>query len=363
MEARERPREEIVLKPTEENQIRDYLLGNLAAEHAEQLEEQLLRDEDFAEQLSVIEDELIEDYARSVLNPREREQFEKHFLSVPRRRRKLRMVRELRKYSTSAATVVKSSPRPSWFQTIMAPQWRAATAAVLLLVAGIGVWRIFFWRSDVDKGLLALNEAYQAQRPIEARVTDLEYAPFSVTRGTVAVNSRAVDRSAALLQSAVADDSSAEALHALGRFYLLQKEFDKAIAEFEEAIKKAPNDAQLHSDLGAALLEKGKLERSQDQSGRSVTTLASSLEHLNRALQLDDSLLAARFNRALVFEQQQLMPQALEDWQKYVSLDPNSQWGGEARDKIEEIRKNKEKVSRRNVNLVDEFNKAEQRTN
>ena len=130
MEARERPREEI-LKPTEENQIRDYLLGSLPSEYTERLEEQLLKDEEFAEQLSLIEDELIEDYARGVLNPREREQFQKHFLSIPRRRRKLMMVRELRKYSSN---VVRPLPRPSWFQSILTPQWRAVAAAVLLLV-------------------------------------------------------------------------------------------------------------------------------------------------------------------------------------------------------------------------------------
>ena len=359
MEARERPRERIVLKPTE-NQIRDYLLGLLPAERAEQLEEQLLRDEDFVEQLSLIEDELIEDYARGVLNRREREQFEKQFSSIPRRRRKLMMVRELRKYSSKAGPVIIPDPAPRprpWYQSILTPQWRALAAAVLLLVVGIGAWLITR-PSDVEKGLLALNEAYQTQRPVEARVTGLEYAPYSVTRGPVTTNSRAVDRSAALLHSAVSEDSSAEALHALGRFYLLQKDFDKAVAQFEEALKKAPEDPQLHSDFGAALLEKGKLERTQDQSGRSETTLASSLEHLNRALQLSDSLLDARFNRALLYEQMKLMPQALEDWQKYVSLDPNSKWGEEARKKIEEIRKQEQKVSSRNTNLFDEFVQA-----
>ncbi len=323
------------MKPTEENQIRDYLLGNLPAEQAERLEERLLRDEEFAEQMSLVEDELTEDYARNVLSPREREQFQKRFLSIPRRRRKLMMVRELRKYA-------RPSPKPSWFEwldTILAPQWRAATAAVLLLVVGIGVWRVTVWPSDVQKGMVALNEAYQTQRPIEARVTGLQYAPYSVTRGPVAADSPSIRRSAALLQSAASGDSSVEALHALGRYYLLQKQFDEAIAEFEEALKKTPDNAQLHSDLGAALLEKGKLERSQDQSGGGKTTLASSQAHLDRALQLNDSLLAARFNRALLYEQTQSWSSALEDWQKYVSLDPNSQWSEQARKKIEEIQR------------------------
>jgi CHAT domain-containing protein len=179
-----------------------------------------------------------------------------------------------------------------------------------------------------------------------------------VTRGPDAASSQSLDRSAALLQGAVADDASADAMHALGRFYLLQKEFDKAISRFDEALKKSPDDASVHSDLGAALLEKGKLERLNDPSGRSETTLARSLEELTRALQLNDSLLDARFNRALLYEEMKLTPQALADWEKYLSLDQSSPWADEARRKVEELRKRGERVNRRDDDLFNEFTPA-----
>ncbi|HET9713999.1 MAG TPA: CHAT domain-containing protein, partial [Pyrinomonadaceae bacterium] len=182
-----------------------------------------------------------------------------------------------------------------------------------------------------------------------------DYAPYSPTRGPNDVNSRDLDRSAALLQNAVNEKSSPEALHALGRFYLFKREFDKAIGEFEEALKAKPDDATIQSDLGAALFEKGKLERGADQSGRSETTLARSLEHLNRALELNDSLLDARFNRALLYEEMRLTPQALDDWNKYLALDANSRWAEEARRKIEELKKRSEKVSQRNGDLLAQF--------
>ncbi len=347
------------MKDKEQKQIRSYLLGTSSQESAELLEEQLLRDDVFAEWLTLIEDELIEDYARGALNASERKQFETHFLATPRRRRKLMLVRGLRKYSSELDQPdVVGQPRASWFNLITIPRWSVVAVSVLALVAVIVVWRTSLRNSDLDKGLLALNDAYKSYRPIEARVTGLPHALFSVTRGPDAASSQALDRSAALLQGAVADDASAESLHALGRFYLLQKDFDKAILRFDEALKQRPDDPRIHSDLGAALLEKGKLERLNDPSGRSETTLARSLEELTRALQLNDSLLDARFNRALLYEEMKLAPQALGDWEKYLSLDQSSPWADEARRKIAEIRKRSERVTQRDDDLFNEFTPA-----
>lgn len=343
-----------------EKNLRSYLLGTLPQERAERFEERLLKEDDLVEELIVIEDELIEDYARNALSVSDRKQFENHFLSNPKRKRKLMLVRGLRKYTADIGYVSTSdkSPARPWYFPSLSLQWKAVVA--VLLIAGLGVigWRVYFNRNDVDKGLLALNEAYKARRPVEARVTGLGYAPFSTTRGPDEVNSRELDRSAALLHNAVSENPSPEALHALGRLYLFNRDFDKAILQFEEALKTNPNDARLHSDLGAALLEKGKLERATDQSGRSETTLASSLAHLSRALELDDSLLDARFNRALLYEAMKLTPQALADWEKYLTLDPNSRWTDEARRRIEEIRKRSEKVSQRNKDLLLQFSNA-----
>jgi len=337
--------------------LRSYLLGTLPQQRAEQLEERLLKDDEIVERLSLIEDELIEDYARDALDAGERQQFEKYFLSNAKRRRKLMLVRGLRKYTEDVGHVSTADRAPArrWYFPFLSPQWAAASAVLLVALGSFGLWRLYFSRNDVDKGLIALNEAYKTKRPVEARVTGFDYAPYSPTRGPNDVNSRELDRSAALLQNAVNEEYSPEALHALGRLHLFKREFDKAAGELEEALKAKPNDATIQSDLGAALLEKGKLERAADQSGRGETTLARSLEHLNRALELNDSLLDARFNRALLFEEMRLTPQTLEDWNKYLTLDANSRWAEEARRKIEDLKRRSEKVSQRDDELLAQF--------
>jgi CHAT domain-containing protein len=346
------------LRLKNEKHLRSYLLGTLPQKRAEQLEARLLKDDDLVEQLSLLEDELIEDYARNALSAGDRKHFERYFLTNPRRRRKLMLVRGLRKYTADVGhvnTADRSPARPPWYYPLLSPQWRPVAASLLIVLGSVTAWFLYSGRNDVDKGLRALNEAYKAKRPVEARVTGLNYAPFSATRGPNDVNARELDLSAALLHNAVSDNPSPKALHALGRLYLFNRDFDQAIVQFEEALKATPNDATLHSDLGAALLEKGKVERASDQSGRSEITLASSLEHLKRALQLDDSLLDARFNRALLYKALRLTDQALEDWKKYVTLDPNSRWADEARREIEEIKKRSENVSQRNEDLLVKF--------
>ena len=52
----------------------------------------------------------------------------------------------------------------------------ASVAIGVLVFAGLG---LFIWRSinqsDLEQGLLALNEAYRQERPVEARISTLDY--------------------------------------------------------------------------------------------------------------------------------------------------------------------------------------------
>ena len=75
--------------PEEDNRIRRYLLDDATHEERRQVEERILEDVGYGEWLLVIEDELIDDYARGTLSERERELFARNFLVTPRRRQDL----------------------------------------------------------------------------------------------------------------------------------------------------------------------------------------------------------------------------------------------------------------------------------
>src|SRR5437868_1961316 len=93
------------LRPDDQRAIRQYLLGELSTEsQRRQVEERLMADDDFFEELEISEDELIDQYLNDALTPDERRHFESHFLSATERQRKLGFASALKKYVVSANT-------------------------------------------------------------------------------------------------------------------------------------------------------------------------------------------------------------------------------------------------------------------
>jgi tetratricopeptide (TPR) repeat protein len=338
----------------DQNTIRRYLLGEVTEEDELRLiEERLLTDDEYFEEIAVTEDELIDQYVSGSLGPGEQEKIESHFLATVERRRKLRFAQALRKYvSAAGAAAISRTPRQrfnplSWSSLLFTPYGAVAVAALVLLCVGLVGWRLFFYQSDVNKGLVALKSAYREQRPVEARLSGFDYAPLSETRGNEPgkVDQISHDRAERILLDAVQDHPGAASYQALGQLYLAERKFDKALSQFEEALKTDPRNARLHSDIGAALLELGKADRRADGSGKSLEGFAQSLSHLNRALELDANLHEALFNRALCYEYMLLPQQAVDDWRKYLERDPNSHWADEARRHLRLLEQEKNQTS------------------
>lgn len=148
-------------KGTQQQTIRDYLLGSLLAEQQAQFEERLLTSDQVYEELVIVEDELIDEYLREDLPASERESFESHFLAAPEHQEKVRFARTFRKYVAAESAVrplegaaiplsereTVEFPRPKtrptksrWFDflPIRNPIYGyAMAAAVLLVVVGV----------------------------------------------------------------------------------------------------------------------------------------------------------------------------------------------------------------------------------
>ncbi len=365
----------------ERDEIRLYLLGKLAGEDREKFEQRLLTDDELFEELLATEDELIDDFLTGDLSRAETERFEQHFLVTDERRQKLRLGKAFREYAAAnpnpqpfhvpesdadfpPESTRRASPQGwTWSQLFSPSLLKPAAFAAVLLVAALGVWRIYFYQSDVDKGLIALNHAYDEQRPFEARISKFTYAPHSTTRGDLdRVKTLELDHAERYLRDAVRDDPGAASFYALGKFYLAKKDFDQAISLFDQALKADLNNAQIYADLGTALLEKGKreIERSRTnnslaESGKGMEHWANSLKNFNKALELNHNLPEALFNRALLHELMALLPQAEQDWRKYLELDPDSKWADEARQKLSMIEEQLKKTSQTKQEIFLEF--------
>ncbi len=307
--------------------LRRYLLGELSDEDQQQIEERLLVDNDYVEQMLIAEEDLIDDYLNGALPPSQRETYQKRFPATREGQQKIQAARALKNHLNKFQT-----PEPAFMSRFLSaigglfspPVLKFATA---LLVVGVGVlnWTLFFRQTDLKKGMVALTEAYKEQRPIEARITGLPYAPFpgagSSHAQTNKVKLSAVDSAFHKLSEKSPTPAS---LHVLGKYFLTEKNFDEAVKHLEEGLKAAPDNAPLHVDLAVALMERGKATNSQ-------ADFDNSRQHLLEATKLDPASLEARFNLGLLFQNRQSWKDAEESWRQYLLADSSSPWAAEAK--------------------------------
>lgn len=309
----------------EEHKIRKYLLGQLPEAEEEQVELRLLTEPDFAEEYDIVVNELTDDYIAGKFEGEELKQVEEHFFKSSDRRNKLKFAVALKKRK---AELDADKGKKNWFSPYLA----IAAAVALLAGGGFYIWRALSNDSDLNKGLAALQSAFRNERPLEARLSDFSYAPVANQRGGPAkIDYVQRDLAASLLLKAVSEHPSAESHRALGLYYLAQHEFDKAIDQFQAALALDPKNAKTHGDLGAALMERGRAESSGPDKGKAIEDFAKSLEHLNKALELDGSLLEANFNLALLYQDMILPKQAEKAWREYLQRDSKTPWADEAR--------------------------------
>jgi len=304
------------------------------------VELRLLIDADYSDELSAVENELIDQYLEGTLSAQERTQFEQYFLKAPERRNDLALAVALRQaartHASDKQSVKGSAPSESRrpVRRFFTPLYlRAAAIIIIILGVGLGGWLLILRRSGDEGGLADLRAAYKNQRLIESRLTSLDYAPLVITRGeeNSNVDQAALRRAELQLLNNLKDHPDAKAQHDLGRFYLAGAEFDKAVQNLEAALGQRPLDAQIQSDLGAALLEKSRQAMQDNDQGTAFILLARSLRHIEAALQANPDLREALYNKALCLQHMKLPEQAKAAWQNYLAHDSQSKWAEEAR--------------------------------
>ena len=313
------------------------------------MEMRLLTEPEFAEEFDIAVEDLTDAYVAGEIQGEDRERAETYFFKSADRQNKLKYALALKAFKQQRA------PQRKWWTS---PQWRIAASVILMVGVGFGLWKLLTRPDDVDQGLIALHEAYGDERPLEARISGLKYAPTPTSlRGAPKTDDLKRSRAASLLETAVLERRNAKSLHGLGQSYLAARKFDEAIRYFEEALKLS-NDAKIHNDLGVSLLEKGKLALTDESQGKGAEYFAKALGHLTSAIALDSSLLEPLFNRALVFEQMADLEKSEQDWRAYLEKDPNSQWAAEGRAHLKSVEEKRRKTSQTDGQIFEEFGKS-----
>ena len=355
-------------RQSNQTEITRYLLGSLSDEEKALLEERYFSDDAMFEEIEIAEEELIDRYVRGELSNEDSERFAAVVADSPRLAERVEFARVWKdKLAVSAAPVGNVQkplePKEGWGKAAQ-PRSRSvsmrylAIAASVVVLIGVGffVWRTFTYEPPIERGLEALQAAYAQQRPVEVRLSTFNYAPLPNQRGAVPpVNTVKRDLAAGLLLTEVSENPNARSRHAVGQYHLYVNQFSQAIAELEAALASDPNNAQIHSDLGAALLEQGKTSYLPSSDGKAIDAFAKALPHLNKALELDSKRLEALFNRALLYDYLGLPREAEADWRRYLQLDPNSQWSEEARQYLRTVEEKIKNISKSTESIFQDF--------
>jgi CHAT domain-containing protein len=338
-------------------QIREYLLDTLSDDEVrEAIELLLITDPDFLDTVRQEEDELIDDYVGGGLHGSARELFESRFLTTNERRLRVQLTRALRARALAAKPQTPSliTKLLGWFA---ASSFRPfAVAAAALVIVSLVAW--FAWSPGAyeDQTLASLNRAFRIERPLESRISGLQYAPKTDLRGAGSdtVDAISLNLAERLALDAAAENDGPAQLHAVARVHLAKGEFDQAIDLLERSAAASPANAQVLNDLGTARLEKAK--GMDDTPGDRTQLLASALDNFENAIETDPGLPEPRFNRALTLAAMNLPLQEAKAWEAYLEFDSTSQWADEARQRLDILRTNSSyRRSRTSDELLQQF--------
>lgn len=125
----------------ERDELKKFLLGRIDEDQRQKIEERLLTDDDYFEELEILEDELLDEYVDGNLTSPERRIFEEQFLVSDDRRGKLRFAKAL-----ASPIAVTKSGETSWterlkgFWTNQSWALRAATVGVFVILVAAVIW-------------------------------------------------------------------------------------------------------------------------------------------------------------------------------------------------------------------------------
>jgi hypothetical protein len=157
-----------------DDQLLRYLLGALPRGEMDRLDELSVIDDELADRLRLLEDDLVDAYASGALTGEKLACFESFYLGSPLRQRKAELARSLKttvnKLSQRRATVHQLNTTTRVMNKPGVP-WSRAVAAVLVLTTGVLLSRTVSLRRELH---LSEEQAAATTQQVQAITTELE---------------------------------------------------------------------------------------------------------------------------------------------------------------------------------------------
>ncbi len=208
-------------------------------------------------------------------------------------------------------------------------RWLVAVGVAAALVAGVA---LFVWQryASAPEHLLAM--AYSQSRTLELRIPEAGYSavvPGTHTRGAAANNEPAplLEARAGLARKLEGSPQDAHWLELQARADVLAERYDSATDVLDRLIAAGPVTAELLTDAAAAYYQRGLVSGSElDRS--------MALDYLRRADELAPTDPVILFNEAIVMEDRGQMMNAVEVWNRYITVERDELWVAEGRRKL-----------------------------
>lgn len=172
--------------------IRQYLLGELDEPEREQLEQRVITNPEYKEQVLITEEELLEEFVNGTLSPRELESFTRMYSSSPAQRRKVKVAQALNRYASEHMPVVQPMAHRSWARSLIElfsakSRFHQLSLAAFILLLAIGSVLVYWlithvWRADYY-ALVQLNQSTSEILQPNSSVISVSLPPLSF-RGT-----------------------------------------------------------------------------------------------------------------------------------------------------------------------------------
>lgn len=210
--------------------------------------------------------------------------------------------------------------RHSWY-------WMTAAASLVLAAGGFSLWK-----SHTGAPEYLLAEAYEQSRTLELRIPDAGYtavAPRTHTRGMGGDNEPPplLEARAGLSRQLQQSPKDARLLELQARADVLDDRYDAAIDVLDRLVSIGPATAELLTDAAAAYYQRGL-------AGNRELDRSMALDYLRRADELAPDNPVVLFNEAIVMEDRGQMMNAVEVWNRYVTVERDAKWAAEGRRKL-----------------------------
>lgn len=274
--------------------------------------------------------ERLAEYVDGVLGPVERTDVERHLVGCADCRA---VVAETMAFVRTETSEV-GPPASAKVVPFRSRRWVTGGVAVLALAAALvlAAWLarpawIFGPRTDrPELQELVAAVANEPTRPVEGRLTGgFKYAPPpSPTRGPGDREvSPDVKIAAAKIEKLAREKDTPANQAAFGVACLATSRWDDAVRELERAVSREPTNPRFTSDLAAAYLS------------RYPPDVRRAIDWARQSIAINPRLAEAWFNLAVAAEHAGEADLARQAWTQFVGLDPASDWGHEARRRLE----------------------------